>query len=1041
MIRLSKTARVDQHRPMHLAISISVCVCIVLLPAITARAHTNLVSTNFPAPYNSEPDSTAAPPSAAEAVRRIQLPEGFKASVFAAEPDVQNPIALAWDARGRLWVAENYTYAERAKKFERALRDRVIIFEDTDHDGRQDRRTVFTDEVQMLTSVEVGLGGVWMLCPPQLLFVPDRDGDDRPDGAPTVVLDGFTVAAESHHTFANGLRWGPDGWLYGRCGASSPGEVGRPGAAAAARVPLRGGMWRYHPGRQVFEALSHGTTNPWGHDWNEHGELFYINTVNGHLWHLLPGMHFVRPHTIDPNPRVYEAIDHHADHWHFDTGRGWMNSRDGQADAYGGGHAHVGMTIYQGDNWPADYRGRLLTLNLHGRRANVERLERSGSGYVGRHQGDILQSGDPWFRGMEISTGPDGGVYLLDWSDTGECHESTGVHRTSGRIYKVAHGVPRVRPALASTPVVTALVDALADTNAWVARQAQQQLQAKLYRGESMSTAGQLLRERCDRASSVELRLRYLWALNAIGQVDPAYLRAQLQSSNEHVRAWGIRLLTDAWPIDDVISRRPAGDSTTHPDPATFEPLVTLAGKDPSALVRLVLASTLQRLPVSLRPKLAAGLVSHAEDADDHNLPALIWFGLIPVAETDPAALAGLGASSRMPRILRWTARRLTEENEKNPGPLNRLLSAAGNRPDADQGALLTGLAEGFNGWRKATAPAVWPEWSSQLAAGTNLAAKAMARELSVLFGDGRALDELRRIALDSTADLEARRVALQAIIDARAPEARRLCEQLLKVRFLNTTAVRGLAAYNDPALGEALAQSYRSFHPSERPALLETLASRPTFAAALLEEMAEGRIPREDLTPFLARQIRSFSQPALRQQLAKAWGEIQESGPEKRERIENLRRKLSPAVLAKADMGHGRALFNTACAACHRLYGQGGDIGPDLTGAGRDNLDYLLENIVDPSAVVSADFKVTIVTLKDERVFNGLVQARTTRTLTLKLMNNTVTLENTDIEEARPSELSLMPEGLFDAWPDEHIRDLLGYLMHPVQVPLPASH
>lgn len=1013
---------------------------IVLLPLITARAHTNLVSTNFPAPYNSEPDATASPPSAAEAAQRIKLPDGFKVSVFAAEPDVQNPIGLAWDSRGRLWVAENYTYAERPKKFERALRDRVIIFEDTDHDGRHDRRTVFTDDLQMLTSIEVGLGGVWMLCPPQLLFVPDRDGDDRPDSAPSVVLDGFTVSSDSHHTFANGLRWGPDGWLYGRCGASSPGEVGRPGTAAAERVPLRGGIWRYHPGRKVFEALAHGTTNPWGHDWNEHGELFYINTVNGHLWHVVPGMHFVRPHTIDPNPRVYEAIDHHSDHWHFDTGRGWMNSRNGQADAYGGGHAHVGMTIYQGDNWPAEYRGRLLTLNLHGRRTNVERLERSGSGYVGRHQGDILQSSDPWFRGMEISTGPDGGVYLLDWSDTGECHESTGVHRTSGRIFKVTHGAPRVRPAFATAPTITALADALADQNAWAARQAQQLLQATFERGESMDAAGRLLRERCDRASSIEMKLRYLWALHAIEQAEPTYLRLQLQSSNEHVRAWAIRLLTDAWPLDTVMSRRPADDPTMRPDPATFEPLVRLASNDPSALVRVILASTLQRLPVSQRSRLAAELVSHAKDADDHNLPALIWFGLIPVAATDPMALAELGASCRMPRVLRWMARRLTEDNERYPAPLNRLLSAAGNRPEVDQSAALTGLTEGFKGWRKATAPAVWPEWSAKITAGTNLAAKAMARELSVLFGDGRALSEVRRIALDPTADLEARRAALQAIIDARAPEARTLCEQLLKVPFLNTTAVRGLAAHNDPALGETLAQSYRSFHPGDRPALMETLASRPAFAAALLEEMSEGRIPREDLTPFHARQIRSFNQPALQKQLAKAWGEIQESGPEKRQRIDSLRRKLSPAVLAKADKSHGRALFNTACAACHRLYGHGGDLGPDLTGAGRDNLDYLLENMVDPSAVVSADFKVTVVSLKDERVFNGLVLARTARTLTLKLMNNTVTLENSEIEDARPSELSLMPEGLLDAWPDEHIRDLLGYLMHSVQIPLPAS-
>ena len=202
----------------------------------------------------------------------LKLPPGFTATVFAAEPDVRNPIAMAWDTRGRLWIAENYTYAERPKRFDLQLRDRILIFEDQDGDVRFDSRKVFTKETQRLTSIEIGHGGVWAMCPPQLLFVPDQNRDDVPDGPVQVVLDGFTVPTENYHSFANGLRWGPDGWLYGRCGASAPGEIGRPGTPDKARLSLRGGIWRYHPTRKTVEVLTAGPMNSWGHDWDAHGE-------------------------------------------------------------------------------------------------------------------------------------------------------------------------------------------------------------------------------------------------------------------------------------------------------------------------------------------------------------------------------------------------------------------------------------------------------------------------------------------------------------------------------------------------------------------------------------------------------------------------------------------------------------------------------------------------------------------------------------------------------------------------------------------------
>ena len=222
--------------------------------------------------YNSEP-SKESPLPAEQAARQWKFPDGFLVSDFASEPAVRQPIAMAMDHRGRLWVAEGYTYAEHRTGFAADLRDRIIILEDTDGDGRHDQRTVFCEGLDKLSSIEIGFGGVWALALPQMVFIPDKDGDDRPDGPAEVKLDGFEWKV-SHHTIANGLRWGPDGWLYGRHGIQATSLIGKPGSPDPSRARMNVGIWRYHPQRQTVEVVCEGTTNPWGMDWNEFGEAF-----------------------------------------------------------------------------------------------------------------------------------------------------------------------------------------------------------------------------------------------------------------------------------------------------------------------------------------------------------------------------------------------------------------------------------------------------------------------------------------------------------------------------------------------------------------------------------------------------------------------------------------------------------------------------------------------------------------------------------------------------------------------------------------------
>jgi putative membrane-bound dehydrogenase-like protein len=1007
---------------------------ILLSTAASGRA-----GDDFPAPYNSEP-SSGHPMAPEAAARAFRVPEGFRVSVFAAEPDVQNPIAMAWDARGRLWIAENFTYAENARRFDLSLRDRVLIFEDSDGDGRFDRRKVFTDGPQQLTSVEHGHGGAWLMCPPQLLFVPDRDGNDVPDAAPEVVLDGFTVPLVNYHNLANGLKWGPDGWLYGRCGASSPGKVGAPGTTEENRIPLAGGLWRYHPTRKTFEVLAHGTTNPWGHDWNALGEAFFVNTVNGHLWHAVAGMHFVRPHTIDPNPRVYALIDQHADHWHWDNARDWTDSRSasGKHDELGGGHAHSGAMIYGGEQWPASYRDKLFTLNFHGRRINVDRLERSGAGYVGRHDPDMLFAGDTWFRGIDLSAGPDGSAFLLDWSDIGECHESNGVHRLSGRIYKLMYGNAKPSPAPNLAQLDSAALLALQDRpDEWHARMARLILSERAAKGESLTEVKAKALVTIEHVTDPISVLRAIWTLNAIGAADEALLNRLLGHEHEAVRGWAVRLLSDAWPLDDVVGRRPGPELARVP----IDRLVALAGTDRSGLVRLVVASTLQRIPTSRRAELARPLLARGEDANDHDIPLLLWYGLAPLVESDPLALADLASKSALPRTRRLIARGLAESIDRAPGAVAKLVKSMSDSSSvAYQNDILGGLADGLKGRRQAPRPMGWEELASKLGEHSEPTTRDLVRELGVVFGSGRALDEVRRLALDDKAALEDRKTALRTLIDNRPADLRAICEKLLKIRFLNATAARGLALFDDPEIGRSLVASYRMFHPSERPALLDALASRVTFARVLLDAVAAGKIPAAELTPFQARQIRGLGDPDLSQKLTEVWGEARDSAPDKKALMARLRARLTPSTLAAADRSQGRVVFEKACGACHTLYGRGGQVGPDLTGSGRDNIDYLLENIIDPGAVVTADYRMSVVAMKDGRVLNGVIKSRNDKTMTLQMQNEAITLDRGDVDEIRATTASLMPEGLVEALTEVESRDLFAYLMSRAQAPLPGA-
>ena len=584
---------------------------------------------------------------AAEVLKGITVPKGFTVQLSASEPQVQQPIAMAWDSRGRLWVAECYTYANSQLRFDTRMKDRILIFEDTNNDGVLDKRKVFWDKGSHIAGIEIGFGGVWVAAAPHILFLPDRNRDDVPDGEPEVVLDGFD-SDRVRHNVVNGLRWGPDGWLYGRHGILATSNIGKPGAPAAERVKMNCGIFRYHPVTKAFDVVAEGTTNPWGHDWDEHGQLFFINTVIGHLWHVVPGARYKRMYGNHFDKHLYELIPQTADHYHWDAGNeDWGDLKQkgmtSATDAAGGGHAHSGMIIYNGDNWPEKYRGRVMTLNLHGRRINQDTLHRSGAGYVGKHAEDIMRTKDVWFRGVELSYGPDGGVYVLDWSDIGECHENDGVHRTSGRIFKLSYGkTKRLAKPLHELDSLE-LAKLQTHNNEWHSRIARRLLQERALAGVDLGQAREALQKIYRTSKTVPHRLRAMWALHSIGAVDEAWLLEQSHDENEHVRVWAIKFLTDAGTVSDQALTR-------------FQ---ALAKREPSGLVQLHLASVLRLLPLAKRWDLAGALAAKDTFAKDPVLPLMIWYGISPAVGGDRAGAIQFISKCKIPKLRTFAARRL----------------------------------------------------------------------------------------------------------------------------------------------------------------------------------------------------------------------------------------------------------------------------------------------------------------------------------------------------------------------------------------------
>jgi putative membrane-bound dehydrogenase-like protein len=959
-----------------------------------------------------------------EAAAVMKVPDGFSVKVFAAEPDVKQPIAMTLDDRGRVWIAEAYEYPTRAPG--NKGRDRILVFEDTDGDGRFDKRKVFTEGLNLVSGLEVGFGGVWVGAAPYLMFIPDRDGDDVPDAEPEILLDGW--GWQDTHETLNTFTWGPDGWLYGCHGVFTYSRVGKPDTPDNERTPLTAAIWRYHPTRHVFEVFSEGTSNPWGVDFNDWGQAISTACVIPHLWHNIQGGRYQRQAGEHENRYTYDDVKTIADHLHYLGDN--PHAGNERSDQAGGGHAHAGAMIYLGGAWPEKYRNQILMNNIHGQRLNMDILEPRGSGYVGSHGPDFLITRDKASQMLNFRYGPDGQVYVIDWYDMQACHDphANAHDRTNGRIYKIIYGDPHAKtPAVDLTTLSDVELAELAlDNNDWYVRHARRILQERAVARKIDERALARLREIATTNPEETRRLRAMWALHATGALTDDLIASKLADENEYVRGWAIQLALDGKQMDT----------------ATWLPrFAALAKDDPSPVVRLYLASAAQRLPVESRWDLLEGLVHHREDAGDHNLPLMEWYAAEPLAEVDPQrALAfGLSCGKSMPRLRDFMLRRIASID--SPAALTALVDGLAVSQDADeQLAILDGIRLALRGQRQVSPPASWPAAYAHLMSSSSAQARNAATSLGVTFGDAAAMDSLRRLVASPQAGAALRRAALESLLAANDPQLLPVLQSLLDAAMLRDVAISGLAQYDDPKTPSLLLRKYQQLSPAEKRTALATLCARPAYGLALLGAMAAKQIAPSDLPADLVRQLKNHKNPELDALLTELWGTVRATPADKAELMASMKRKLSEPASTPPDLSLGRAVFARTCQQCHALYGVGDKIGPDLTGSNRSNIDYLLSNVVDPSAIMAKEYQPTIVVTMDGRVVTGIVAAEDDKSVTIRTATESVILPKDEIEERELSDVSMMPEDQLKQFSDYETLSLFAYLSGASQVPMLAT-
>ena len=961
-----------------------------------------------------------------EALKKFTVPAGFRVELVAAEPDILNPVAMAFDDRGRIYVTESFEYPRREAG---PGRDRIKILEDTDNDGRTDKVTVFAEGLNIPSGIAVGHGGVWVANAPDLLFLEDTDGDDVADKQ-TVIVSGF--GRDDVHEVPSGLTWGPDGCLYGLNGVFNPSRIQQDGTV----WDFTCAMWRVDPKTRKFDLFCEGTSNPWGITFDSEGSAFISACVIDHLWHLTESGYYNRQGGPYPN-HTWKA-ESIVKHQH-------------QMAAY------CGIEYVDSPVYPNSFNDKLYMGNIHGTCINSDRVQRSGATYEGFPEPDFMTADDVWFMPVCQRMGPDGCLYVLDWYDRYHCYQDAnadpnGVDRGHGRLYRVTYGDKR-KPTVTDISKLSndQLIKELQSPNIYHRQRSQLELAERSVGVSVPVVAEKLAALSLDMQIPSKFRMHAAWALTGSGPVASSTLNSWLSSQDPLLRAWAVRTIGRMQQTLAFVPTNKVGSKTID------SALALATDSDPR--VRVEVAIAISKIdPERVTPTLLAILDSSGDDAI---LPKVVWQNWYPRLTKDQSqVLAAFERTNLRPdALLLSLAPRIANvwmssikpsletdaDKESMKSVLRLAKTVASTSPDQASQTLTTVITKAQNNeLRGDVFTKIVSDWAQ-------IAAKNDLREVSFDYANwDRSFQQLKMAAGDSTSIAEAAKI----ILDPSKPAAIRtsllktvaqkspetvskslmfLLDQLEKKEpvdtgFRDTVFDLGIsrAQADDTA---ALIERLPKLDTGVQATIAERMSQRTSTALPLLNEIVSGRFRKELVGPNQVRSLAESSSQDITSAVQKIWGTVNTKGSGQRQQIANDYGNFLKWD-ARGDARKGLAVYDRICGQCHIMHGRGYEVGPNITANGRGSFEQLVVSVFDPSLVIGEAYKSMTVLTTGGQVLTGLLVEKTDQKIVLKLQGNKLeTISSEDIEEIKQNEKSLMPEGIEEQMTQQEMADLFALL------------